>query len=237
MSFDITELIYRVPNFLSDDECDSLIFEYEKRSSEFSLEQCPDANTGIDTQSSFQRISLLEGTKNYDLLFRKTEQAVNEYMDYLESKGSFHMPLMRRSLNYSHMYRLLKYGPGNKIHPHTDHDPLTYGSVTFNLNDDYTGGEFKFFNGKYTVKLKRGEMMIWPADYYWVHEVTPVETGYRYSTNSFLLSVSPEFKNDLIGNLDVLESKYYRKNNKIPRVKSDTTQSTQKNMTRDHWKE
>jgi len=229
MSFDITELIYRVPNFLSDNECDSLISEYGKRSSEISLERCPDANTGIVTRSSFQRISLLEGTENYDLLFRKTEQAVNQYLDYLESKGSFHMPLLRKSFNYSHMYRLLKYGPGNKIHPHTDHDPLTYGSVTFNLNDDYTGGEFKFFNGKYTVKLKRGEMMIWPADYYWVHEVSPVETGYRYSTNSFLLAVSPKFKNALeLRNLDVLEENWYRTNDQTPPAKYNVTQFTQK---------
>lgn len=214
MSFDISELIYRVPNFLSDDECDSLISEYEERSSESILEHCFHANTGIDTHSSFQRISLLEGTKNYDLLFKKTEQAINEYMDYLESKGSFHMPLMRATLCHSHMYRLLKYGVGDKIHPHSDHGPLIYGSITFNLNNDYTGGEFKFFNGKHTVKLNRGEMMIWPADYYWVHEVTPVETGYRYSTNSFLSLVSSEFREELLKNLFLLEENYYRMKNK-----------------------
>ena len=160
-SFDITELIYRVPNFLSDDECDSLILNMRNVPVSFRWNNALMLILVSILSLLSRGISLLEGTKNYDLLFRKTEQAVNEYMDYLESKGSFHMPLMRRSLNYSHMYRLLKYGPGNKIHPHTDHDPLTYGSVTFNLNDDYTGGEFKFFNGKYTVKLKRGEMMIW----------------------------------------------------------------------------
>ena len=209
MSFDITELIYRVPNFLSDSECDCLISEYEKRSSEYELEKCPDANTGLLTQSTFQRICLKEGTPNYQLLFNKTERAVNEYLNYLESKNSFHVPQLRKSLNYSHMYRLLKYGPGNKIHPHSDHDPLTYGSITFNLNDDYTGGEFKFFNGKHTVNLQRGEMMIWPADYFWVHEVTPIETGVRYSTNSFLLSVSPKFKNELVGSLSRLENQYY----------------------------
>ena len=50
--FNITDLIYRVPNFLTDDECQSLIDEYEVRSNEHILERFPDANTGIDTYSS-----------------------------------------------------------------------------------------------------------------------------------------------------------------------------------------
>ena len=227
MTFDITELIYRVPNFLSLDECKYLIDEYEKRSCESSTEHCPDANTGVDTYSSFQRICLIEGTESYELIFRKTEQAINQYLDYLESKQSFHIPLLRKSFNYSYMFRLLKYGVGNKIHPHTDYDPLTYGSITFNLNSDYTGGDFRFFNGKHTIKLGCGEMMIWPADYYWIHEVTPIESGNRYSTNSFLLSHSPNFKNELVGGLDVLEHQYYRMNNKSKPKSYDIKQHVQ----------
>lgn len=212
MNFSITDLIYRVPNFLTDDECELLITEFEERSTEATLESCPDANTGIDTTSTFDRVILKEGTKPYDLIFTKTEKAVNEYIKYLESFESFHIPCIRKSMLYSHTYRLLKYKVGAKIHPHTDHDPYTYGSITFNLNDDYTGGKFKFFNGKYEVDLKRGEMMIWPADYFWVHEVTPVETGSRYSTNSFLLSVPADFRDSLRKEMKDLISIFYQAN-------------------------
>jgi hypothetical protein len=45
----------------------------------------------------------------------------------------------------------MKYETGAEIHPHSDHDLGTYGSISFNLNEDYKGGEFKFFNGNYTV--------------------------------------------------------------------------------------
>lgn len=187
--FNITDLIYRVPNFLADSECQFLIDEYEERSEECMLEHCPDANTGLDTYSTFTVISITKNTPAYDLIFTKTESAINQYFDYLQSFNAFHMPLMRKdSMNYSHYYRLMKYEPGSKIHPHTDHDPFVYGSITFNLNDNYTGGTFKFFNGQHEVNLSKGDMMIWPADYFWVHEVTPIETGVRYSTNSFLLS-------------------------------------------------
>ena len=187
--FNITDLIYRVPNFLTDSECQFLIDEYEKRSDEFMVEHCPDANTGIDTYSTFTVISVNKHTPAYDLIFTKTQTAINQYFDYLQSFNAFHMPIMRKdSMNYSHYYRLMKYEVGSKIHPHTDHDPFVYGSITFNLNDDYTGGAFKFFNGQHEVNLSKGDMMIWPADYFWVHEVSPIETGVRYSTNSFLLS-------------------------------------------------
>jgi hypothetical protein len=205
MKFDITDLIYRVPNFLSNDECDILIDEHKKKYSEYVLESCPDSNTGVDTKSTFKRISLEEETETYNLIFTKTEKAINQYIDYLDSFKCFHIPALRnKAFLYSHMFRLLRYDVGDKIHPHTDHDPFTYGSITFNLNDNYTGGEFKFFNGSYEVKLTRGEMMIWPADYFWVHEVAQIKSGVRYSSNSFLLSIPPEYKlktYNFIGNL------------------------------------
>jgi predicted 2-oxoglutarate/Fe(II)-dependent dioxygenase YbiX len=191
--FNFTDLIYKIPNFLSDEECKSLIDEYEYRSNEFMLEHCPDANSGVDTYSSFKVINLNKNTSNFEMVFKKTEKAINLYLDYLQTFNAFHMPLMREaSMLYSHSYRLMKYDAGSKIHPHTDHDPFVYGSITFNLNDEYTGGTFSFFNGQHTVELKKGEMMIWPADYFWVHEVYPVESGVRYSTNGFLQSLPVE---------------------------------------------
>mgnify|MGYP006283094167 CR=1 FL=1 len=209
MKFDITDLIYKVPNFLTESECKSLIEEYELRSEESSLEHCPDANTGVDTYSSFKRICLVEGTENYNLIFSKTEEAINQYIEYLDSFKCFHIPGLKTALLYSHMYRLMKYDVGSKIHPHSDHDAFVYGSITFNLNDDYSGGEFKFFNGDYEVKLKRGEMMIWPADFFWVHEVSPITSGVRYSTNSFLLSIPPRFKQKTLNFVSANSQNFY----------------------------
>jgi len=121
-------------------------------------------------------------------VFRANENLINEYMDYLDSFGMFHVSI-RETMKFSHMFRLLKYETGAKIHPHSDHVPFVYGSATFNLNDEYTGGDFVFWNGKHRVKLDAGEAMIWPADYFWVHEVEEIKSGTRYATNSFLLSV------------------------------------------------
>ena len=188
MTINLTKLIYHKKNAFSKEECKFLIDEYSRLENNDTLEHCPDANTGIDTQSTFKRGSLVHGTEAWNLVFKANENIINEYMDYLESFGMFHVGI-KDSMRFSHMYRLLKYEPGAKIHPHTDHDAHVYGSASFNLNDDYTGGDFVFWNGKHRVKLSAGEGMIWPADFFWVHGVEPVETGVRYSTNSFLINI------------------------------------------------
>ena len=193
---DLTQLIFRKKNAITKDECQFLIEEYDKLKNSFQLEQCPDANSGILTQSTFKRTCLEFGTEGWNVAFKANENLINEYMDYLDNFKMFHK-LIRESMLFSHMYRLLKYEPGTKIHPHTDHDPFVYGSATFNLNDNYTGGDFLFWNGAHRVKLEAGEGMIWPADYFWVHEVEPIETGVRYSTNSFLLSIPDKLKQDV----------------------------------------
>ena len=188
MSILLTDLIFRKKNVLSQEECDFLIEEHQRLAQDIQLEHCPEATTGVDTKSTFQRVGLNTGTAARDIVFKATERMINDYMDYLDSFGMFHTSI-RSSMLYSHMYRLLKYEPGEKIHPHTDHDTFVYGSCTINLNDAYTGGDFVFWKGRHRVRLEPGEAMIWPADFFWVHEVEPVEIGVRYSTNSFLMNM------------------------------------------------
>jgi hypothetical protein len=196
MSLNLSELILHKKNFLTSDECGFLINEYEKRNQEYVLERCPEANTGIDTFSTFKRIDLTYGTQAFDIVHSATERMINLYHDYLDTFESFHTKY-RECLMYSHMYRLLKYDTGAKIHPHTDHDPFVYGSCTFNLNDDYTGGDFSFWNGKHKIKLGKGDALIFPADHFWVHEVLPIESGLRYSTNSFLQKIPDSLKENV----------------------------------------
>tara|TARA_R110000851_G_scaffold151527_2_gene292755 strand:+ start:74 stop:433 length:360 start_codon:yes stop_codon:yes gene_type:complete len=102
----------------------------------------------------------------------------------------------------------MKYQIGNKIHPHVDHDPHVYGSCTFNLNEDYEGGEFGFFRDKKNIDLKQGDVLIFPADYHWVHEVKPITKGTRYSVNCFLLDVPESVREELQLKKDELMEKY-----------------------------
>lgn len=196
MSINLSQLIFHKKNFLTPEQCDLLINEYEQRNNENVLERCPEANTGIDTYSTFKRIELLLNTPAFKIIHDATEQMVNEYHDYLDTFGAFHTEY-RQCLLHSHMYRLLKYETGAKIHPHTDHEPFVYGSCTFNLNDDYEGGEFSFWNGQHKIKLGQGDALIFPADHFWVHAVDPITQGVRYSTNSFLQKLPNKLKEEV----------------------------------------
>lgn len=187
--FDITKLALKLPNFLTHQECDGLINEFNERREERELEGSKNYHTNTIRTSSFTVVPLIPKTFNFELIKSKTKEAVSQYLEYLNQPNYFFIDSLRKNLKFSHNYRIMEYGTGAEIHPHSDHAPGTYGSISFNLNDNYEGGKFQFFNRNYSVNLKKGDALIFPADYFWIHEVTPVTKGVRYSLNSFLTAV------------------------------------------------
>lgn len=200
----LTDLILHIPNFLSEDQCKILIDGYEKREDEeWRYEACLHATHGHQVMSTFRSIVLNENSEEYELFYKSTEEIINKYHEYLDDFGAFHVNF-RKALLYSHEYRLMKYYPGSWIHPHIDtgvSDPYVYASCTFNLNTDYTGGDFIFFKGKHRIKMGLGDAMIWPADYFWVHEVEEIKSGCRYSANSFLQCLPQSYKLEVNSNV------------------------------------
>ena len=172
-------------NYLDENQCQVIIDEYERSPVEVTHECCPHAFTGENIYSPNHVKRATMGTSAFDLIHSTIESMINEYHDYLDTYNAFHVD-RRLTLLHPHLYRLMKYEKGAWIHPHTDHDHGVYGSCTINLNDDYDGGMFSFWGGKYKVELERGDCMIWPADFLWVHEVEEITRGTRYSVNCFL---------------------------------------------------
>lgn len=201
MDFKLTDFIFTKKKLLGKDECEFLINEYNKKIQESEVEQSIEASTNKMAISSFKRIGLQPGSRPWKLVFDATESIINEYHDYLDSFDMFHVGY-RTALAFSHQHRILRYGPGESIHPHIDHSPFIYGSCTINLNEDYEGGEFSWFKGKHTIKLSQGEALIFPADFFWVHEVKPVVKGFRYSVNSFLQQIPSSIMSHVRGELD-----------------------------------
>ena len=217
-----SDLIYIVRGMLTSDQCDTLIQEYEDRKETCSYEACDHAMTNILTQSTFTKVELIPETKSFDIIHSNTEKLINDWIYYLDDFKCFHTHILKKMLKYSHAYRLMKYDVGGWIHPHIDWEHFTHASVTFNLNDAYTGGEFTFFNGKHTVDLKKGDAMIFPADPFWVHEVKPIQTGVRYSSNSFICSLPKQLKEhfsdycDRLGDSrDIIDNWYYPSSKEI----------------------
>lgn len=212
MDLKYSDTCYIVKNFLTIEQCNSLITEYEKRKNESHTERSTHAFLDKNLEIAFRVVWLKPNTKNFDLIHNKTEQFINEWIDYLHSLNCFFPKYLKRNLKYSHRYRILKYKKGDYIHPHSDWDNFTHASVTFNLNDDYEGGEFVFFNGKHVVKLGKGDAIIFPADCFWVHEVKPILSGERYSINSFICSLPYKIRESMLDHAHIMTSSSILKN-------------------------
>jgi len=189
----LTDLIYLKKNYLSEEQCKTIIDEYQKSMCVEDRENCFHAFTGLNTTSTYTVKTCQQDSKSFNIIHQTVGNIINEYHDYLDTFDAFHVS-RRASMLYPHKYRLMKYSKGAWIHPHVDDDGAGInGSCTINLNSEYEGGTFAFWGGKHKVKLGRGDVMIWPADYsFWVHEVEEITEGTRYSANCFLCD-KPKF--------------------------------------------
>ena len=194
----ICDIALVIKNHLNDDECRQLINEYERKKITAKKEQAFDAYEGKTKIGNFKRVTIKNTSQHYDLIKIKTENALKLWLDYLQNKNMFSVEPLRNNLRYTYDdFRILKYDVGNFIHPHTDWDHFTHASVSLNLNDEYTGGEFVFMNGERIISLEKGDALVFPANFYWVHETKPILTGTRYTVNSFMSAVHSSSKQKL----------------------------------------
>jgi 2OG-Fe(II) oxygenase superfamily len=78
--------------------------------------------------------------------------------------------------------QLLRYGKNQKFHNHIDDHPFFTRrvSLTFYINDDYEGGDIEFTRFGLRVKAKANQLLVFPSNYVYSHQVHPVESGLRY---------------------------------------------------------
>lgn len=85
--------------------------------------------------------------------------------------------------------RLNRYRSGQGMKKHIDNIHTIFDgkrkgvpiiSVVGIIDDDFEGGEF-VFNDEYEVKLKQGDILYFPSNFMFAHEVKPVTSGERFS--------------------------------------------------------
>jgi len=201
-----------IKNFVSDITCRQYIEYFEKNKIKIGYESSLSAITGIIQQSSGKTVEIKKTSKFYQEINKNIETALQNWLEYLKDKKSYNTYLFPNLLLFPHSIRLIKYEKGLYIHPHTDWDHFTHASVTINLNSNYEGGDFVFFKGQEKIKLDQGDALIFPADPFWVHEVTPVTRGCRYSINTFIRSVPEEYFQEHLHSILKYQSKKDRYN-------------------------
>jgi len=89
-------------------------------------------------------------------------------------------------------YEFLKYRGMGKFIEHTDYYSQSNRviSLSINLNNNFSGGEFVFFAGeKYrkVIKQKAGSMTFFPSNFMFPHQIMPVYDGIRYAIVSWFV--------------------------------------------------
>lgn len=124
--------------------------------------------------------------KDLDL---KIWHAINRYVN--EDFG--YMKAWYDSWNGYEFCRFNRYNPDTKMKLHCDHiqsmfDGNKKGIPTLTvlgaLNEDYEGGEFVLCGEQ--IDFKTGDVMIFPSNFLYPHEVKPVKSGVRYSFVSWV---------------------------------------------------
>ena len=196
MSYDykISDLKYRINGLVPKDVCQKLIKTFEKYPDLLFTEASFKYKTERPEEDNFKCLNLSSiENPNKDILYALNEAKkyiaimIANYVLYVRSKKI--SPIFTDKLiSSTSNIRILKYETGQCIKDHTDVDKTIRASCTLNLNEDYEGGEFRFFNGQIKEVFKTGDAMIFPAEPIWIHGTEPITKGTRYSINCFLHS-------------------------------------------------
>lgn len=187
----LRDLVLYLPRFVDAELCDQFIAEWHKRRITGQTEHYIEAVTGQPVHDDFKVVSLPTHCEMYAEAVTQQQAALDLWLAHLAERNAFHIPLLASQLRYPHNVRILKYTEGQSISPHSDWSVFTHASVTINLNEGYEGGEFEFFRGQFGYSLSKGDVLVFPADHFWVHAVRTITKGERYSINSFIRSHPP----------------------------------------------
>jgi hypothetical protein len=106
-----------------------------------------------------------------------------------EGGGIYNRKFPRFAFKTDSGYEALRYETGQFYKKHTDDGSYTpHRTVAFSLglNNDYEGGGFSFFDA-FSVRIKAGHAIMFPANFMFPHEIKPVTAGTRYSMITWLL--------------------------------------------------
>ena len=193
MAYDhkILDLRYRIDKLVPEVICKNIIDIFEKYPKYHDVERSYKFKSNKYEIDNFtcMNLSMIENP-NQDILYAFNQArnyisiVIANYILYVRNKicPTFNNKLIVSTRNI----RILKYEKGQLIKDHTDVGDTIRASCTLNLNDDYEGGEFRFFDGQVKESFKTGDAMLFPAEPIWIHGTEPITKGTRYCINCFL---------------------------------------------------
>ena len=172
-----------VKNTISKEICQSLIEENNKK--EWRKHTWNNYTTGENTSESTKELDVMPCTQEQqDKITPYLLKALEDYQIKVSVPGEKTQSFLTK---FSPI-RFNKYEVGTLMREHYDHihslfDGKMRGvpivSIVANLNESYEGAEF-YRRGK-EIKLKTGDILLFPSNFMYPHEVKEATKGTRYS--------------------------------------------------------
>ena len=179
----IEEYIY-VKNYIPVELCEALIDECNKK--EWKKHKWNNYAEGTFTSEETKELDVMPCTQDQqNKITPHLIKALEEYQIKHSWPGQKTSPPWLTKFS---PLRFNKYEVGNTMREHYDHihsifDGKMKGvpivSIVANLNDDYEGAEF-YCRGK-EIPLKTGDILLFPSNFMYPHEVKEATKGTRYS--------------------------------------------------------
>ncbi|SVC23659.1 uncharacterized protein METZ01_LOCUS276513 [marine metagenome] len=195
MNKNIEHYVFRKENFLDEKYCDNCINElkkgdWKKHSFYNPISDSLYAPSG-DNESEIMENDFNPKNKNIkkinDFIVQNLHSVILEYIE------SFNFDWFTAWSGFTAL-KFIRYHPGQEMVTHCDHihhifDGIRKGIPIFSiigiLNDDYEGGELIMFEDK-KIDTKKGDLLIFPSNFLYPHEIIPVTRGVRYSYVSWV---------------------------------------------------
>ena len=183
--------VKKIPNFLDKKFCNDVIVNIEN------LNWQQHMFNYFDVEKNEFREKNVSGEQELDIV-----NTNSELTEIIMKKLWFEMDNYIKYYNFKWFdgwqgytnIRFNRYEKNKKMAEHCDHiqsifDGTIKGipilSMLCILNDNYKGGEFIMFENK-VIKLKQGDLLIFPSNFLFPHKVEPVLEGIRYSFISWV---------------------------------------------------
>lgn len=186
MDKNLDAYIFRVKNFLNEDERKFVLQELEEqywKKHHYKSYRSEAKTYDDDLEVSFDNIA------SSDIIMPRIWNSIKSYYDH------YNMSWFTTWNGYSQV-RYNKYSVGSTMRLHWDAITTLFDGQTKNgiptltvlglLNDDFKGGEFMMFDDEEPFQIDAGEVIIFPSTFLYPHYVKHVTEGTRYSFVSWV---------------------------------------------------
>jgi predicted 2-oxoglutarate/Fe(II)-dependent dioxygenase YbiX len=176
------ESYLKIFKVLSEEDCIRTVNALEEKDKEFEIHRFYNSRDGSHKSYENELSVTSCEIETKDLIMKEIWNTIHQYLD------NFKFGWFNGWNGYSEV-RFNRYRTNTEMKRHCDHihslfDGSRKGvpllSILGSLNNDYKGGELVFWDDT-VVELKAGEIMIFPSNFLYPHEVKLVTEGTRYS--------------------------------------------------------